>query len=137
MILNKSLDDFLKKSKFAQIEDWGISDLMKFENSLTQHPIFLTIFLQTLGLTRFFLMLCSERYKRIYSPQSSPIDSAGFISTVSSLLDAISKSAPQSAQVMISPIIASCGNLISPAQSLHSVIKYFPSLISLYQIYLA
>jgi hypothetical protein len=71
-------------------------------------------------------MLFSERYKRIYSPQSSPIDSAGFISTVSSLLDAISKSAPQSAQVMISPIIASCGNLISPAQSLHSVIKYFP-----------
>ena len=36
--------DILKKSKFAQIEDWGISDLMKFENSLTHHPIFLTNF---------------------------------------------------------------------------------------------
>ena len=59
----------------------------------------------------------------IYWPQSSPTDSAGLISSFSAVLETISKSAPQSGQVTISPTTASSGAFISAPQSLHSIFK--------------
>src|SRR5918996_1180965 len=60
----------------------------------------------------------------IYWPQSSPTDSAGFSSILSSTLEVISKSAPQSGQVTISPTTESFGTFISAPQSLHSMFKF-------------